>query len=54
MSKVVFFGPLLVLIGQLHDRGQLDIVYESLGVTGQSNRIVLQISEEAFNLPETQ
>lgn len=48
------FARVLDLIGQLNDRSKLDIVYETPGVAGQSDRIALQISKDAFDLPETQ
>lgn len=48
------FARVLDLMGQLSDRGYLDIVYETLNIPGQSDRIVLQVSKEALDLPDTQ
>jgi len=48
------FTRVLDLMGELNDRGYLDLVYETPPVAGQPARIVMQVANEAFALPETQ
>lgn len=48
------FARVLELMGQLNDRGQLDLVYAAPTPTNASARIMLQIAASAFGLPEMQ